>query len=391
MFQPYFCHNDKILKKSIPTLACLSIKKIFDEYNIQESFEIISKYCGSPEDFNYAKKEFFQITRQNMISNIFHNFQDFCLFYKKLCDHDHEIKIGKVKHLNPNIFNDFMNKYNLKNEDLIFLADEIMSNTDHNYSCVKCYGQYYRNLLSGDDNECIDFICETEIILKVLQHHFIPFKIEYSRTEKSNYNFINIYKVTDNKYPEIFIYLSLTSYIVNESIDVNLLFCDMINGGSVEYLYSNNQYLDKLQMIENCKNKKFFVLTPECKPIIFHGEYMEIIRDEKNKITHIKNNISPYCDVGNPEYRPYCTNCNSNSGKYILSQINDLYLQGWECINEPCTNLWCISADRKLAKEYEEYMMIQEKEFYEYWKNILDPLSDEEKLSDFCPKFKQNE
>ncbi|AGF85588.1 hypothetical protein QJ854_gp194 [Moumouvirus goulette] len=390
MFSSYFCHNDNVVKNTIPTLACLSLSKMVDIYNIQGTYKIISKYCGSPEDFDYAKNEFIKIVRQDMIKTIFKNFQNFCLFYKKLSDHVHEIEIGELKYLNMNIFSDYMREYNLNNEDLLFLSNEIMNQINNNSSPIKCYGQYYRDFLSGNDSNNIDFVCETNIIIKFVQHYFIPFNNEFLRTEKNNYNNINIYKITHDTYPEIFIHLSLTSNTIYNNINVDTLYCDMINGGSIDHLYSNNQYLDKLQIIENCKNKNFLVLDPEYKPVVFHGESMKIIRDKNNKITDIENNISPCCDIGSPQCRPHCINNNSEFGEYILSQINYLCLQGWECINKPCPNLWCVLAEDNLAKEYKQYMVEVEIEFYKYWKNILDPMLGGKNNSDFCPNFKQN-
>ncbi|QTF49622.1 hypothetical protein qu_731 [Acanthamoeba polyphaga mimivirus] len=151
--------------------------------------------------------------------------------------------------------------------------------------------------------------------------------------------------IKDKYYPEFFVKIKLgTKYVYNFDIECLEYSCNIGDKDLKVIPKITNPNLSVGKVIDNCRNKKFRILSIG-KPIIKH-DCTNIIVDENGYVSgSMKNCIDRYSCYGN----------------YILRKYRKLINDGWQCLNEVCDNPVCILAQEdfaekmyKLRKSYDE-------------------------------------
>nr|WBF71034.1 hypothetical protein [Megavirus caiporensis] len=224
------------------------------------------------------------------------------------------------------------------------------------------YGGYYRDYLAELPFNDLDirFRCLNDI--KIYIEHFLPFTCvninnSYSycgcvTLMISNLDTIDIKLRLDLTYPvkEYMYSTGEKCFKTRQDFDVNLLTSTKsiynLDGNSFMRL---GKYCQVENIIENCRNRRFVVLTGLGRPIIkHHHTYIKIYRDNFGLITSIQYN--------HPDNNQYdCISRNSKQGMKLLERIDKMINYGWTIANHPCENPDCILAPSELYEEYLEY------------------------------------
>lgn len=191
------------------------------------------------------------------------------------------------------------------------MVEEIIKHI-HSYTGY-IYGGYVRDMYA----KCIFHDIDT----KIPYHHQAKTIITWLEQKynvkmlKENYKQCVSIEVINRQYPSLIIYLDLTfdngiPQNINGDFDVNTL---KWKGGNNYDL--TNPKCNFIDVVKNCFNKKFIVLDKNGNPAIKHDD---------------------------PDQQ--CIRRNSGEGQKLMMRIHKMVHRGWECINEPCKNIYCALA-----------------------------------------------
>ncbi|AEJ34927.1 hypothetical protein [Acanthamoeba castellanii mimivirus] len=157
---------------------------------------------------------------------------------------------------------------------------------------------------------------------------------------------VNYIIIKDKYHPEFFVKIKFETNYIYDFFDIECLeySCNIGDKDLKVIPKITNPNLSVGKVIDNCRNKKFRILSIG-KPIIKH-DCTNIIVDENGYVSgSMKNCIDRYSCYGN----------------YILRKYRKLINDGWQCLNEVCDNPVCILAQEdfaekmyKLRKSYDE-------------------------------------
>nr|WBF71031.1 hypothetical protein [Megavirus caiporensis] len=370
--------HDNNIRYIIPSLSAIILHKM------DNSKKDLKQIHGSISDFNWL--EFKHVYYMNMSQVILH-----------------QVKLFK------NIYGDIKNN-SIKNgqNNPLYSALLYFNNNNHhnNYSPenIYVYGEFIRNYISKNICSNIDIRFPCKKLANIFMNYCIPKQYNINIISENEFGFypdiwecISI-EISQNKYQIYPIQINLTwdkyrniNYNHYFDFDVNMLLVyDFVYDGEFTSMFSLSNTQCCLQsIIKNCQSKNFIVLTINGEPLISHGNHdICIIRNDQGKIINIENDIGLMRGEYRSLSRPHCISRSSEPGKILLQKIDNMYLNGWNCLNEPCDNLWCVLSPKDLAHEYEKYLEEKEIAFLEQWRQVfLENNINNEITSDSCDEL----
>ncbi|AUV58176.1 hypothetical protein [Bandra megavirus] len=323
----------------IPSLASI----IFEKMKIYTDFVTqVQKYHGSIIDLKSTQREYEFIHKMNVAKTIIESIDRFNRCCECISTGDNPTCQAEVK----------LSKYFRKNPKC---------------NKVFIYGGFLRDYLAGDIYSDIDIRFDSKKLIKIFIDHYIPEQyIKQILPTSLNNNASRYYCkcITMNlilpgylNYP-ITVDLTYTnkSYfmfdIVHSSsdFDVNMLrLFNFKNNDIVSNLTTFHLNCQINDILENCRNKQFIVMS--------FGEYPKIKHQEiTTKYLYDANENMIGVEHSNGiEFHPDCINRYNYVGKILLQRIAKMQSKGWYCRNEPCENPWCILAPHELSNKYYEY------------------------------------
>ncbi|AZL89726.1 hypothetical protein QKC54_gp0196 [Megavirus baoshan] len=365
------CDNN--IRYIIPSLSAIILQKIG---NSEKDLQKIKQIHASIIDFNWTeyKYVFYMNTAQVILNQV------------KLLRNDYKkIKNGPINS-------------SIKQNNPLYSILLKFNSAYHSSKDIYVYGGFIRDYINGNIYNNIDIRFPSRELANIFMNHYIPRQYNVSIIDENVFeSYPDILKcisieIMQNKYQNYPIKINLTWIIyrdVNDhyfDFDVNMLLVhDFVYGGEFTSMFSltNSEcYLETV--IENCQSKNFIVLTIDGKPLISHGNHdIHIIRNDQGEIINIENDIGLMRGEYRSLSRPHCISRSSEPGKLLLQKMDDMCLNGWDCLNEPCDNLWCVLAPKDLACEYEKYLEEKEMAFLEQWRQVfLENNIDNEIISD---------
>ncbi|AKI80424.1 hypothetical protein QJ850_gp275 [Acanthamoeba polyphaga mimivirus] len=147
---------------------------------------------------------------------------------------------------------------------------------------------------------------------------------------------VNYIIIKDKYHPEFFVKIKFNTNCAYNFFDIECLEYSCSTRDKdlklIPKITNTNLSIDKV--IDNCRNKKFTILS-NGEPIIKHN-CTNIIVDHDGYISGtMKNCIDRY----------------SYNGNYILRKYRRLINDGWQCLNEICDNPICVLAQEDFAEE----------------------------------------
>lgn len=367
------CENN--IRYIIPSLSAIILHKIG---NSEKDLKILKQIHGSISDFNWTeyKYVYYMNTAQVILNqvklfrNIYENVKNSSIknkknnpLYSKLLEFNNGGRNNNYSPKNIYVYGGFIRDYiggNIYNDiDIRFPCREL-ANIFMNY-CI--YQQYDINIIGENEFglypdiwECINI----EIVQDKYRNYPIKINLTWDKYRNVNCHYFDF--------------------------DVNMLLVhDFVYGGEFTSMFSLANTECCLQsVIENCQSKKFIVLSINGEQLISHGNHdIRIIRNDQGKIINIENDIGLMRGEYRSASRPHCISRSSEPGKRLLQKIDKMCLDGWDCLNKPCDNLWCVLAPKNLACEYEKYLEEKEIAFLEQWRQVfLENNIDNEIISD---------
>ncbi|AZL89728.1 hypothetical protein QKC54_gp0194 [Megavirus baoshan] len=321
---------------TIPSLASIIFEKM-KEHTV--FLTRVQKYHGSLIDFKSTQREYEFVHKMNAARAIIDSIE----IFNKCCEYisaggnptcQAEIKLSEYFTINP--------KYNK----------------------VFIYGGFLRDYIAGDIYSDIDIKFDSKKLIKIFIDYYIPKQyIKQILPTSLNNNASRYYCkcITINlilpgylNYP-IVIDLTYTNKVYfmsdiihsNSDFDVNKLRLDNNIVSNLTTYHINCQVDD---ILENCRNKQFIVMSLHEYPKIKHQKITtKYIYDANGNIIDIEhpNEIEFHLD---------CINRYNYVGKILLQRIAKMQSKGWYYRNEPCDNPWCILAPPELSNKYYHYM-----------------------------------
>lgn len=147
---------------------------------------------------------------------------------------------------------------------------------------------------------------------------------------------VNYIIIKDKYHHEFFVKIKFETKYIREFFDIEYLeySCNIKDKDLklIPKITNPNLSIDKV--IDNCRNKKFTILSNN-EPIIKH-DCSNIIVDKDGYVNGTTKN---------------CIDRYSYYGNYILRKYRKLINDGWQCLNEVCDNPECVLAQEDFAEE----------------------------------------
>ncbi|ANB50350.1 hypothetical protein [Powai lake megavirus] len=352
------CDNN--IRHIVPSLSALILDKVG---NCEKDLKKLKQIHGSISDFNWS--EFKYVYYMNTAQVILNQVKLFRNIYEN-------IKNNSIKNKQNNPLYSTLLKFN---------------SGYHSSKDIYVYGGFIRDYINGNIYNDIDIRFPCRELANIFMNHYIPQQYNINIIGENEFgSYPDIWKcinieISQNKYQMYPIKINLTwdvhsclNYDQYFDFDVNMLLTyNFIYSGEFTSIFSlTNSECCLQSVIKNCQSKNFIVLSINGKPLISHGNHdIRIIRNDQGKIINIENDISLMRGECRSSSRPHCISRSSEPGKLLLQKIDDMCLNGWDCLNEPCDNLWCVLAPEDLACEYEKYLEEKEIAFLEQWRQVF--------------------
>nr|URM62428.1 hypothetical protein [Mimivirus sp.] len=329
----------------IPSLASIIFEKM-KEYT--DFVTRLQKYHGSIIDLKSTQREYEFVHKMNVAKAIIDSIERFNMCYEYINTGGNPTCQAEVK----------LSKYFRKN-------------FRKNPKCNKVfiYGGFLRDYIAGDIYSDIDIRFDSKKLIKIFIDYYIPEQyIKQILPISLNNNASRYYCkcITMNlilpgylNYP-VTIDLTYTnkSYfmldIVHSSsdFDVNMLrLTSFKNNDIISGLTTYHPNCQINDILENCRNKQFIVMSLDEHPKIKHHVTTKYLYDINENIigTEYPDEIAFY---------PDCINRYSDHGQRLLQRMVKMQQYGWNCRNELCENPWCILSPNELSNKYYRYMKI---------------------------------